>query len=457
MSVTTQPLAPPARDRALTLSRRLSILTLAGLTALAGCAGRQTVRRYDREQLQASLKADTDPGLVLGDFPLLKVIDGDTVKVAGLENTLRLYALDTEETFKKEKERRAYEMGWSRYLADAESKTKSPVKIATPLGEDAKHFAVDWFKGVRTVHLERDHPKEIRGRFNRFLTYVFADKGGTSINYNVECVRAGMSPYFTKYGYSRRFHQDFVDAQDQARAAGLGIWSPGGEHYTDYEARLVWWNARADAIAKFEKESEGRKEYIALTNFDSLDRLQEYLGREVVLFGAIADIRMSEKGPIKVLLGRRLFSDFPLIFFDHQVFDETRVAESKGEYIRVRGVVTAWYNKYKKRDELQIEVKLPGQIERAPVMRPIRGQPFPVDEPPNDGVAPDDDGEVDDPPEGVDPTPPTADDEAAPPPEPAASSPLAVLRRRPAPRLVASAPARSSTAAARLDQEPLQP
>lgn len=443
------PVALPLR-----LARRLAIAALAGVTALTGCAGRQGVQRYDREQLHAALAAGdkADVGVVLGEFPLLKVIDGDTVKVAGLENTLRLYALDTEETFKKEKERRAFELGWERYLAEAEAKSKSPVKIPTPLGEEAKDFAKAWFRGINTVYLERDHPKEIRGRFNRFLTYVFADKDGKRVNYNVECVRAGMSPYFTKYGYSRRFHQEFVDAQEEARAAGRGIWDPKGQHYTDYDARLRWWNARAEAIAAFERDAEGHPEYITLTNFDAVERLTALQGREVVLFGAISDIRYSKSGPIKVLLGRRLFADFPLIFFDHQVFEETGVELSKGEFIRVRGVVTSWYNKYKKRDELQIEVKLPGQIERAPVMRPIRGQAPPElpeadAEPTADDASGahshshsqsqsqsnttnEDDDEAIDPPEGVDPSTPVDGRAIDPPAATATASSLAILRRR---------------------------
>lgn len=351
--------------------RQLGLAALVGALALAGCAKRQGVRRYDRTQLEESLKNPEDSGLLLlGSFPLLKVIDGDTLKVAGLDQTLRLLAIDTEETFKKEKERRAFEQGWERYLAEAEAKSKGPVKIPTPLGEDAKHFAADFFKGVRQVHLERDHPGEVRGRFNRFLTYVFADKGGERVNYNVECVRAGMSPYFTKYGYSHRFHDEFVQAQAEARAAQRGIWDPAKMHYTDYDARIAWWNARADYIAAFEEEAEGRDDYVILTRFDAGERLAALSGREVTILATIADIRYSKSGPIKVMLGRRMFSDFPVIFFDHDVFEQTGMRKHKGEHVRVRGVLTTWYNKYKKEDVLQIEVKLPGQVQLSPVVRP---------------------------------------------------------------------------------------
>ena len=75
--------------------RQLGLAALVGAVALAGCAKRQGVRRYDRTQLEESLKNPEDSGLLLlGSFPLLKVIDGDTLKVAGLDQTLRLLAID---------------------------------------------------------------------------------------------------------------------------------------------------------------------------------------------------------------------------------------------------------------------------------------------------------------------------------------------------------------------------
>ena len=49
--------------------------------------------------------------------------------------------------------------------------------------------------------------------------WFYDNKGGTWVNYNVEAVRAGMGPYFPKYGQSRRFHPEFVAAQEEARKA----------------------------------------------------------------------------------------------------------------------------------------------------------------------------------------------------------------------------------------------
>jgi hypothetical protein len=247
--------------------------------------------------------------------------------------------------------------GFEAYLEAKRGDSPRPVKCATPLGEEAKEFAKGFFDGVEKVRLERDHPKEIRGRYGRYLTYVFARKDGRWVNYNVECVRAGMSPYFSKYGYSRRFHEEFVQAQQEARAARLGIWSPDGQHYPDYDERLVWWNRRADFIQAFEREAADRRDYIVLTNWDAMRRLEQNEGKEVTVLGSVGEVKLGDRGPTRVSLG-----GFPLIFFDKDVFGSSGIAAFQGEYVRVRGIVTRYHDKRRQRDELQMVISLPGQI-----------------------------------------------------------------------------------------------
>ena len=335
------------------------------LTAAPGCAGSE-VRRLTKADVQGQLQRLEQTGLLIGEFPLADdaVLDGDTIKVAGLKSTLRLLAIDTEETFKKDKERRLFEEGWDTYLAKVRGDSRTPVKAPTPLGEEAKQFAKKFFDGVKTVRLERDHPKEIRGRFNRYLAYIFAEKDGRWVNYNLECVRAGMSPYFTKYSYSRRFHDEFVAAQQEARAAKLGVWSDDGMHYDDYPVRLVWWDSRAEVIHRFEVEAEGKDNYVVLTHWDALRRLEKLEGQEVALLASVGRVFIGDRGPTRVLLSRRQFSDFSLIFFDKDVFGSSGIERYRGEFIVVRGTVARYRNKHTKREELQIVVNLPGQITR---------------------------------------------------------------------------------------------
>ncbi len=351
------------RARAMAIALAVTVTVIALLPGLSACSG-PSRGPYDRAQLDRALSSRT-AGYVLGEFPLREnaIVDGDTIRVGGLDGTLRLLGLDTEETFKSERDRRDYEAGWETYLASREAETDRPVKIATPLGEEAKYFARDFFEGVRTVRLERDHPEEIRGRFSRFLTYVFVERDGAWVNYNVEAVRAGMSPYFTKYGYSRRFHDDFVEAQEEARAAERGIWDPSKQHYTDYDIRLAWWNARADFIQAFEREGEERDDYLVLTRWNAMRDLAALEGQTVSILSTVGDVRGGDgRRPTRVMLSRRLFADVPVVFFDPYVFEDSRIAEFRGEYVVVRGRVAAWSPPWGGADVLQIQVDTARQV-----------------------------------------------------------------------------------------------
>lgn len=353
-----------------------SLLALLALLSLATCGGAPAAdsgaQRYSKAALAESLaESSTDPGLVLGEFELAPdpVVDGDTIKVQGLDGSLRLLAIDSEETFKGKKHLRAAESDFDAYLKDLRGTRLRPAKAQTPMGEEAKEWAKRFFDGVTTVRLERDHPKEIRGRFNRYLVYVFVEKNGRWVNYNVEHVRAGMSPYFTKYSYSRRFHDQFVAAEREARAAKRGIWNPESKSNKDYDERKEWWDARAEFIKAFEAKAEGRDDYIVVTHWDAMKRLEKFIDQEVTVLGLVGDIRWNGagKGPTRVLLSRKLFNDLAVIFWDREVFARSGVDTHKGEFVAITGIVQVYENKYRKRRELQLVVETPSQVVRSPV------------------------------------------------------------------------------------------
>ena len=233
---------------------RASLLVLAAAVVLAGCPTHSA--RYQRKEAQKSLGKLETPGVVVGEFTLTKVVDGDTVRVDGLDSSLRLLGLDCEETFKSETDRRLAEGNdWATYLKVKRGDHKRPVKIASPLGEQAKLFGKKFFENATLVRVERDDPRQIRDRYNRYLAYVFAKKNGQWVNYNLEVVRAGMSPYFSKYGYSTRFHAEFIAAEKEARAAQRGIWQPGAMAAQDYDERHKWWDARGDFISAWIRDA----------------------------------------------------------------------------------------------------------------------------------------------------------------------------------------------------------
>ena len=324
-------------------------------------------KRYTRKLAQKSLQKLEQPGIVVGEFHLTKVVDGDTVKVDGLDSSLRLLGDDTEETFKNEADRRGAEAGLEQYMKDKRGSALRPAKMATPMGEQAKLWAKHFFEGVDKVRIERDHPAEIRDRYNRYLAYVIANKEGKWVNYNIEVVRAGMSPYFPKYGNSRRFHAEFLAAEAEAKAAKLGIWAPGAPGYPDYPEREAWWTARGDFVAKFRAEGEGNPLYIDITHWDALEQLEANVGKEVHLLGTVGDVRIGEKGPTRVTLSRRLFSDFPLVFFDRDVLGTSGISEWKGEFVVITGTPSMYENKHTHKKQLQIQVDRASQITLSPV------------------------------------------------------------------------------------------
>jgi hypothetical protein len=212
------------------------------------------------------------------------------------------------------------------------------------------------------VRLERDHPAEIRDRFNRYLAYLFVMKNGKWVHFNVESVRAGMSPYFTKYGFSRRYHQDFVAAEAEAKAAKRGIWAEGIKKYPDYKEREEWWKPRAEFVAKFRSDGEGKQNYIDITHWDAMQRMEAMVGKEVHVLGTVGDVRIGERGPARVTLSRRLFNDFPLVFFDRDILGTSGIAQWRGEFVEVVGVPTIYENKNTKRKQVQIVIDRASQI-----------------------------------------------------------------------------------------------
>jgi len=311
-------------------------------------------------------KADA-PGLSLGEFRFARVVDGDTVRVDGLDASLRLVGIDAEETFKQEADRRAAAADWQGYLQAKRGRGKRPVKFGSPLGEAAKAWGVRWFEGVGRVRVERDHPAEIRDRFDRYLAYVLAEKDGRWINYNVELVRAGMSPYFRKYGSSRRFHREFTAALAEAKAARRGIWEPGAKAYPDYAEREAWWGARGDFVDEFRREAEGKPSYIDVTHDDARARLADHAGKPVHVLGTIDELVRPSGGPARAELAFAGDGVFPLVFPDRKLLARSGVSAWRGEYVVVTGAPALHERERTGERQLQLVVEQASQIRLSPV------------------------------------------------------------------------------------------
>jgi micrococcal nuclease len=182
-------------------------------------------------------------------LPLLKVVDGDTVcvEVAGQRESIRIACLDTEES-----------------LAGSDKPVTRAGKLASAF---AAEFFADGVGGLAPVDLEFDTGDPVsaalvrhRDNFGRLLAYVH--RGG--VNYALEAVRQGWSPYFPKYGRSRVYHDAFLVAEAEAQAHRRGIWDPtinAGGPSRDYPALLPWWAMRAQIVEDYRRDglAEGVK------------------------------------------------------------------------------------------------------------------------------------------------------------------------------------------------------
>jgi len=127
---------------------------------------------------------------------VIRVVDGDTIVVdyEGRPEKVRLLCVDTPESVHPD------------------------AKQNIPLGRVASRFAEEQLSG-KYVELEFEGHR-LRGKYGRLLAYVIVD--GT--NFNLELIRQGLSPYYTKYGHSKHYDRQFRSLEKQARKEGLGIW-----------------------------------------------------------------------------------------------------------------------------------------------------------------------------------------------------------------------------------------
>lgn len=131
-------------------------------------------------------------------YRVIRVIDGDTVDIEykGSRERIRMLNVDTPESVHPNKEKN------------------------TRMGHKASEFTKKHLTGQQ-ISLEFESRR--RGKYGRLLAYVILD----GKNFNLELVKNGWSPYYTKYGQSQTYHASFRSAEMMARNQGLNIWAEG--------------------------------------------------------------------------------------------------------------------------------------------------------------------------------------------------------------------------------------
>ena len=297
----------------------------------------------------ACSQTSEDP-LVLGTFRISKVVDGDTFKFENMDGSSRLLGIDTEETFKTddaERKTAEIEANWDEYYKFEKGDSKMPVKTNSPLGYEAMVWAQEYLKDVEFARLEKEDENRSLDIFGRYLVYMFVEKDGKEVNYNVECVRLGYSPYFNKYGNSKKYHQDFLEAQEYAMSNKLGIWDPEKKHYPDYEERILWWNKRAEQLENYESKYSGNENYFNLADDSDYKRLGENVGKEIIVFGNISDV-LTKKFPYLLRIPHTKNETFEVVVFEENIniLDEIDIESKKEYYTFIKGILKEYKGRY---------------------------------------------------------------------------------------------------------------
>ncbi|MDA1193904.1 MAG: thermonuclease family protein [Planctomycetota bacterium] len=299
--------------------------------------------------------AATPEALIVGTFPapVECVVDGDTVRLPAGQPSVRVLAVDCEEVLKRDQDRKAATTDFAAYARAKRGSSPRPVKYGTPAGDAARDFARELFQDAKGMRLERDEVDDrARDLYGRTLAHVIVLKPSGEVNLAEALVRAGHSPYFTKYGRSLRFDAALRAAQEEAQAAKRGIWATEGPaHYPDYAERLAWWDARAVQLAHWRTVANG-EDHVTLGAADADEKLAKLVGREAVVFGLFdRELKTTTEGRRIFLLTHVRGRGFPLVFFDEAVIEKLDRPALEARYITVRGKVTL----YEDRPQMVIE------------------------------------------------------------------------------------------------------
>jgi len=296
--------------------------------------------------IQPSARAETR-SLVLGEYELLRnagVVDGDTIRCWKLDGGVRLLCVDAEETFKELEDRKNARLDWEKYVADKKTANDLPVKYGSFMGEEATHFAEQFFRGVKKVRLEYDTLVRKKDIYGRHLCYVFATPrdAKTEQNFCVELVRAGYSPYAMKYGHSERFRKEFEQAEKEAREAKRGIWGEKSLGYDDYEKRTKWWAERGEQLERFRKDYANVGNAFELSNDDTGDKLEQHVGKEVVLLCNMPEFKdrlYTDEEPPRIWFTATQDTGLHLYFENAALYAACDPDKLRGKYVIITGTL----------------------------------------------------------------------------------------------------------------------
>ena len=153
------------------------------LVVLAGCGSTGTA-------------TDTAPGTLHGPYPVVRSVDGDTIRVNrnGEEIVIRFIGLDTPETV-------------------------APDRPVECFGPEASARTKELVEGGQ-VWLEYDEASGLTDKYDRTLAFVWLDQQTMLNELLIAEGYAEEVTYTDGYAHQR----DFQDAERAAQSAGVGLW-----------------------------------------------------------------------------------------------------------------------------------------------------------------------------------------------------------------------------------------
>lgn len=183
--------------------RKWLIVSLSVTLLLGACSVQQeSVQTQNSNYVEQSLKTadaneETNDVSQFEQFPLVSVIDGDTIKIKynGSDESVRLLLIDTPET-------------------------KHPTLGKQPYGQEAKEFTKQLLAGQQTVYIEFD--VSYRDKYKRLLAYVYTTDGKSV---QQQLLKNGLARVAYIYAPNTKHVDWFEQVQKEAKQREVGIWS----------------------------------------------------------------------------------------------------------------------------------------------------------------------------------------------------------------------------------------
>lgn len=150
-----------------------------------------------KQIIAASPENETHDVSLMPHYPVLKVVDGDTlaVRINGKSTTVRLIGLDTPETV-------------------------DPRKPVQCFGTEASNKAKELLTG-KTVSIETDNTQGELDKYGRLLVYVYLPNG---VLFNKYMIAEGYGHEYT-YNIPYAYQSEFKAAERDARTRKKGLWA----------------------------------------------------------------------------------------------------------------------------------------------------------------------------------------------------------------------------------------